>query len=70
MRFLVDECAGPAVADWLRSRGYDVFSIYDSARGLDDEAVIEKAMIENWILVTNDKDLAKKFIGSADLIMV
>jgi predicted nuclease of predicted toxin-antitoxin system len=60
MRFLVDECAGPAVADWLRSRGYDVFSIYDSARGLDDEAVIEKAMIENWILVTNDKDFGEK----------
>ena len=60
MRFLVDECAGPAVADWLRSQGYDVFSIYDSARGLDDEAVIEKALIENWILVTNDKDFGEK----------
>jgi predicted nuclease of predicted toxin-antitoxin system len=60
MRFLVDECAGPAVADWLRSQGYDVFSIYDSARGLDDEAVIEKALLENWILVTNDKDFGEK----------
>ena len=60
MRFLVDECAGPAVADWLRAQGYDVFSIYDSARGLDDEAVIEKALLENWILVTNDKDFGEK----------
>ena len=60
MRFLVDECAGPMVADWLRSQGHDVFSVYDFARGLDDEAVIEKAFIENWILVTNDKDFGEK----------
>jgi predicted nuclease of predicted toxin-antitoxin system len=59
MRFLVDECAGPAVADWLRSCGYDVFSIYDSARGLDDDAIIEKAFAENRILITNDKDFGE-----------
>ncbi|NBT35678.1 MAG: hypothetical protein EBT03_09105 [Betaproteobacteria bacterium] len=33
MRFLVDECTGPAVARWLRERSHEVFSIYDSARG-------------------------------------
>jgi predicted nuclease of predicted toxin-antitoxin system len=60
MRFLVDECAGPAVADWLRSRGYDVFSVYDTARGLEDEEVIKKAFTEDWILVTNDKDFGEK----------
>ena len=43
MRFLVDECAGPIVADWLRSQGYDVFSVYDSARGIKDDAVVKKA---------------------------
>jgi predicted nuclease of predicted toxin-antitoxin system len=60
MRFLVDECAGPAVADWLRSQGYDVLSIYDYAPGLDDEAVIEKGFSEGRILVTNDKDFGEK----------
>jgi predicted nuclease of predicted toxin-antitoxin system len=60
MRFLVDECAGPVVADWLHSHGHDVFSVYDSARGLDDDAVIEKAFSENWILVTNDKDFGER----------
>ena len=60
MRFLVDECTGPIVADWLRSRGYDVFSVYDSARGLDDDSVIEKAFAENWILITNDKDFGER----------
>ena len=37
MRFQVDECSGPAIADWLRSQGHDVFSVYDSARGQDDD---------------------------------
>jgi predicted nuclease of predicted toxin-antitoxin system len=27
MRFLVDECTGPAVARWLREQGHDVFSV-------------------------------------------
>ena len=33
MRFLVDECTGPAVARWLRQQGYEVFSVYEQARG-------------------------------------
>jgi hypothetical protein len=34
MRFLVDECAGPTVAGWLRKQGHEVFSVYDSATRL------------------------------------
>jgi hypothetical protein len=34
MRFLVDECTGPAVARRLRELGHDVFSIYEQARSL------------------------------------
>ena len=59
MRFLVDECTGPAVAKWLRSLHHDVFSVYDEARGLDDESIIEKANRENYVLVTNDKDFGE-----------
>jgi len=29
MRFLVDECTGPAVADWLRDRAHEAFSVYE-----------------------------------------
>lgn len=53
MRFLVDECTGPAVARWLLERGHDVYSVYD-------EAVIRKAYDENRILITNDKDFGEK----------
>jgi predicted nuclease of predicted toxin-antitoxin system len=60
MRFLVDECTGPAVAAWLRSQNHEVFSVYDEARGLDDDDVIHKAFVENWILITNDKDFGEK----------
>jgi predicted nuclease of predicted toxin-antitoxin system len=56
MRFLVDECTGPALARWLKSQGHDVFSVYDQARGVDDEYVIRLAYSKNRILITNDKD--------------
>ena len=59
MRFLVDECTGPAVAKWLRSSHHEVFSVYDEVRGLDDESIIEKANRENYVLVTNDKDFGE-----------
>jgi len=59
MRFLVDECTGSAVAEWLRSLHHDVFSVYDEARGLDDECIIAKADLENYILITNDKDFGQ-----------
>jgi predicted nuclease of predicted toxin-antitoxin system len=60
MRLLVDECTGPVVAQWLRNEGHTVFSIYDDARGLDDESILQKAFNEDWILITNDKDFGEK----------
>jgi predicted nuclease of predicted toxin-antitoxin system len=60
MRFLVDECTGPAIARWLRHRQHDVFSVYEQARGMDDSDIIHKAFTENWILITNDKDFGEK----------
>lgn len=56
MRFLVDECTGPKVAAWLREQAHEVFSVFDEARGMDDDAVLRKACAEGWILITNDKD--------------
>ncbi len=60
MRFLVDECTGPAVAQWLRTMSHEVFSVYDSTRDMPDQRVLEKAYSENWILITNDKDFGEK----------
>ncbi|MBW2616748.1 MAG: DUF5615 family PIN-like protein [Deltaproteobacteria bacterium] len=60
MRFLVDECTGPAVAEWLRNQNHEVFSVFEEAKGMDDDDIIQKAHEENWILITNDKDFGKK----------
>ena len=60
MRFLVDECTGPAVAHWLEQQGHDVFSVYDQARGIDDDRVIETANREARILITNDRGFGEK----------
>lgn len=60
MRFLVDECTGPGVAQWLRDRKHEVFSVFEEARGMADDDIIAKAFVENWILITNDKDFGEK----------
>ncbi|MGH9947037.1 MAG: DUF5615 family PIN-like protein [Pyrinomonadaceae bacterium] len=54
MRFLVDECTGPAVAKWLRQAGHDAFSIFDETQGLSDTDVLAKANSELWMVITND----------------
>jgi predicted nuclease of predicted toxin-antitoxin system len=67
MRFLVDECTGPAVAQWLRTQKHEVFSVFEEARGMDDDDIILKALEENWILITNDKDFGEKIYRNARL---
>lgn len=59
MRFLVDECTGSKVATWLRDASYEVFSVFDQARGMTDDDILAKAFTENWILITNDKDFGE-----------
>ena len=59
MRFLVDECTGRKVAEWLRDEGHEVFSVFDNAKGISDDEVLAIANLENMILVTNDKDFGE-----------
>jgi predicted nuclease of predicted toxin-antitoxin system len=60
MKFIVDECTGPGVARWLVAEGHTVFSVYDQARGMLDESILQKAFEEGWVLITNDKDFGEK----------
>jgi len=62
VRFLLDECIGPVVARWLQNLNHDVISIYDTNRGIDDQQVLQKAVRENRILITNDKDFGDMII--------
>lgn len=59
MRFVVDECTGPAVAKWLKAGGHYVFSVFDNAKGIPDEEVLAIALAEERILITNDKDFGE-----------
>jgi len=60
MRSLVDECTGPAVTAWLRAENHHVFSLFDQIRRMDDDDIIQKALDEQWIPITNDKDFGDK----------
>jgi predicted nuclease of predicted toxin-antitoxin system len=54
VKFIVDECTGPAVARWLRSEGHEVISVFEDYRGMDDDEIIKKALAEESILITNE----------------
>ncbi len=56
----MDECTGTRVAQYLREQGHEVFSVYEEARGMNDDEIIGKAFAENWILITNDRDFGEK----------
>jgi predicted nuclease of predicted toxin-antitoxin system len=60
VRFLVDENTGNVVSRWLRTEGHEVFSVYEEARGISDDEILQKAIAENWILITSDKDFGEK----------
>jgi predicted nuclease of predicted toxin-antitoxin system len=56
MRFLVDESAGRTVAEFLRRAGHDVLAVAEVMPGATDVAVLDRAVDEGRVLVTNDKD--------------
>jgi len=59
LKFLVDECTGTKVAEWLTAQLHDVFSVYDEARGVSDYEILDLAVNENRILITIDKDFGE-----------
>ena len=59
MKFIVDESTGDSTAKWLRLSGFEVYSVYAENRGADDEWILEKAVKENYIVITNDKDFGE-----------
>ena len=59
MRFIVDESTRPLIAKGLQSKGLETFSVFDNSPGISDEEIIKKAFVENWIVITNDKDFGE-----------
>jgi predicted nuclease of predicted toxin-antitoxin system len=59
MQFLVDECVGSSVATFLKNQNHNVFSVFDQWRGATDDDILEKCLIEKYILITSDKDFGE-----------
>lgn len=59
MKFIGDESTGNAVANELQRQGHDVLSIQLQAPGAVDNEILNKAVFEDRILITNDKDFGE-----------
>jgi len=59
LRFLADESCDYSVIRALRTAGYSVDAIAEIAPSLSDEAVLELAVTENRLLITEDKDFGE-----------
>ena len=56
---LADENVPFEITKSLRGEGFEVASIYETARGISDEQVIELALKFDFILLTEDKDFGE-----------
>ena len=59
MNLLADEsCAGPVIRALLEA-GHDVVAIAEVAKGATDEQVLERALNEKRVLITEDRDFGE-----------
>ena len=59
MKFLVDRCAGRRLAEWLRGQGHDAIESREWGPDPGDRALLERAAVEERMLVTIDTDFGE-----------
>jgi predicted nuclease of predicted toxin-antitoxin system len=59
LRFLADESCDFAAVRVLRAEGFDVLAVAETMLGAEDDQVIEHALREDRILLTEDKDFGQ-----------
>jgi predicted nuclease of predicted toxin-antitoxin system len=60
MKFLLDENVEHRIATFLTAAGHDVQIISaDYTAGLDDRTVLQRAVAEGRVLITNDRDFGE-----------
>src|SRR5438309_7618457 len=64
MRFLADESCDAIFVRVLRDAGHDVTAVADMAAAASDTVVIDLAMRESRILLTEDKDFGQLVYAS------
>ena len=66
-RFLVDESTGRGVTDWLRTAGHDVICVTESLPEARDSDIMDLAVQDHRIIITNDKDFGELVFRSGRL---
>ena len=56
LKFLVDESVEYSVTEFLREKNFNVVSIAESFKSIEDYKIIRMAFQDDRILLTNDKD--------------
>ena len=59
MNFLVNRCAGRGLTQWLQSQGRNSRDARELGPDPGDRALLERAVSENRILITMDKDFGE-----------
>ena len=65
---------GIILAQWLRENGYDVVAVIERMPGISDDIVLQRALIENRIIITLDNDFGeiifKKNLAHAGIVFL
>ena len=67
MRFLADESCDFAVVRALRATGHDVMAVLEVALGAPDDVVLDLAVREDRIFLTEDKDFGQLVYAAAKM---
>ena len=62
MKFLADEGLDLPLVELLRKRGHQVIYAAEEMNGASDNAILQRAVEENCILLTKDKDFGEMVI--------
>ena len=63
MRWLADECIPAWLVAELRDAGYDVSYIAENSPSAEDAAILELALREKRLLLTEDRDFGELIFG-------
>jgi predicted nuclease of predicted toxin-antitoxin system len=59
MNFVADESCAKPVIQALRKAGHDVVAIAEIAKGATDEQVLQRALDDKRVLITEDRDFGE-----------
>lgn len=55
----MDECTGFWVSEKLKQMNFDSVSVIECMKGAEDEEIIKRAVKEDRVIITNDKDFGR-----------